>query len=196
MLTSRTVIPKEFIKSRAFVYVRSVVPNPGIVTPIISLRDHPNLSKVLTHTSNANVESNPPEMPTTALLAAVCTRRWAKPETCIENISSQRSFNSTPCGTKGWGSKQRVRFSSLLFTYSVKTRTASPGAQCARQAEKVVLTRRSVRKCSTSISLIITCPSKEKRLLRAIRLPFSKISPFPANTTSVVDSPNPHEQKT
>ena len=45
------------------------------VTPIISLRDHPNLSKVLTHTSNANVESNPPEMPTTALLAAVCTRR-------------------------------------------------------------------------------------------------------------------------
>ena len=55
MLTSRTVTPKKFIRSMALLCVRSVVPNPGIVTPIIPFRESPNLSNVCTHTNKANV---------------------------------------------------------------------------------------------------------------------------------------------
>ena len=96
MLTSRMVTPNDAIKSTALVWVRSVVPNPGIVTPIIPLRFQPSLSNVFTQTSNASVESRPPDMPTTALLALVCSKRCANPDTCMENISSQRSSNAAP----------------------------------------------------------------------------------------------------
>ena len=96
ILTSRMVTPNDVIRSTALVCVRSVVPNPGIVTPIIPLRSQPSLSKVFTQTNNASVESKPPDIPTTALLALVCTNRCANPDTCIENISSQRSFKAGP----------------------------------------------------------------------------------------------------
>ena len=91
----------------------------------------------------------------------------------MENTSSQRSSNAIPCGTNGCGSKVRVRFKSLLLTYSVEIRTGRAETQFAWQAAKVVFTRRSVRKCSTSISLMTTCPSKEKRSFAASRVPFS-----------------------
>jgi len=154
--------------------VRLVVPKPGIVTPIIFLRDKPNLSKVLTQTSKASVESNPPEIPITAVLAPVCTRRCASPATCIEKTSSQRSFNAAPCGTNGCLLNVRVRFSSLLFTNSVAIRIGFLSAGIfPLLAANVVLIRRSARRYSTSISLIINCSSKLKRSLCANWLPFS-----------------------
>lgn len=94
LMSQTTFLQK--VRSTALVCVRSVVPNPGIVTPIMPLRSQPSLSKVFTQTNNANVESKPPDMPTTALLALVCTKRCANPDTCIENTSSQRSSKTGP----------------------------------------------------------------------------------------------------
>ena len=102
MLISSDVTCKEVIRETALVWVRSVVPNPGIVMPTIPFRGSPSLSKVFTQTNNARVESNPPEMPSTTVWHPVCTRRLAKPATWIEKISSQRSPNNlSPEGTKG-----------------------------------------------------------------------------------------------
>ena len=61
----------------------------------------------------------------------------------------------------------------VLHIGVVETRTGTSGAQLARQAANVVFTRRSVRICSTSISLITTCSSNEKRSLPASNVPFS-----------------------
>ena len=71
MLISRIVIPRLSISTIALLYVRSVVPNPGIVTPIIPLRLNPNLSKVFAATSKASVESKPPLIPIMTVLQLV-----------------------------------------------------------------------------------------------------------------------------
>jgi DNA-directed RNA polymerase subunit beta len=46
-------------------------------------------------------QTNPPEIPITAVLAPVWISLCANPATCMENTSSQCSFSSIPCGTKG-----------------------------------------------------------------------------------------------
>ena len=56
-----------------------MVPNPGIVMPMIPVRSSCSLSNVRTATSSASVESSPPEMPTTAFSQRVCTSRLASP---------------------------------------------------------------------------------------------------------------------
>ena len=166
-------IPNDFIRSIALWYVRSVVPKPGIVIPRIPFRDNPSLSKVFTQTSSASVESRPPEIPTTAVLAPVWTNLCASPATWIENTSSQCSFSSIPCGTKGWALNFRVKVSSLLLTNSVAIETAFLSPKFAWLAAKVVFILRSARMRSTSISLIISCSFILKRSLRASSEPFS-----------------------
>ena len=144
-----------------------------MVIPKISFRDNPSLSKVLTQTNNASVESSPPEIPTTAVFAPVCTRRCARPAIWIENTSSQRSFSSFPCGTKGCGLNLRVKTSSLLLTNSVAIEIFFLSPRFPWLAAKVVLILRSARIRSTSISLIINCSCMLKRSLRAKSVPFS-----------------------
>ncbi len=63
---SRIVIPRASIRPHALPLVREVVPKPGIVTPIILSRVHPNLSAASTVTRSARVLSSPPEIPSTA----------------------------------------------------------------------------------------------------------------------------------
>ena len=63
-------------------------------------------------------------------------------------------------------------------------------------AAKVVLVNRSPRRRSTSISLMTNCSLNEKRSDSVSNVPFSYISPLPAKTTSVVDSPKPDELNT
>ena len=65
---SLIVTPKARISVRALLYVRSVVPNPGMVIPMIPLRSSFSLSKALAATSSARVLSRPPDTPTTRLL--------------------------------------------------------------------------------------------------------------------------------
>ena len=62
----------------------------------------PKSSKVLTTTKSANVESSPPEIPITAFLRLVCSKRLAKAEAWILNISLHLSSLSCSFeGTKG-----------------------------------------------------------------------------------------------
>ncbi len=173
--------------------MRSVVPNPhGIVTPIISLRDHPNLSKVLTHTSNANVESNHrnADYRTWQQLYQTLSQNrklvWRIFLATLVQLNSLRH-------KKDEGQKQRVRFSSLLFT-SVKHVPPLPVRNAPDKAESCI---NSTFRANVPhlFRMIITCPSK--RLLRAIRLPFSKIrkGQIPANTTSSSRLTGAHERK-
>ena len=60
-------------------YVLSVVPKQGIVTDKIFSRGIFNMSKALAVTRRANVESRPPEIPTTAWAAPVWARRFLRP---------------------------------------------------------------------------------------------------------------------
>ena len=65
----------------------------------------PSISKALAVMRSARVESSPPEIPTTALLAPVWARRFFKPMAWIVKISSQRAVLSFSFdGTKGAGS--------------------------------------------------------------------------------------------
>jgi len=79
MFTSLKVHPNFSIIETALVYVLSVVPKPGIVTAIIPFLSRFNLSKALAVTNNANVESRPPEIPTTAFLQLVCSNLFLSP---------------------------------------------------------------------------------------------------------------------
>ena len=68
----KTVTPNFSISVNAFAYVLEDVPNPGIVTAIIFFISYCNFSNADTATSNANVESSPPETPITRVDALEC----------------------------------------------------------------------------------------------------------------------------
>ncbi len=87
---SRESTFNDCISMTEFSYVAVVVPNPGIVIAIISFLDLPSISNVFTVTSNARVESIPPEMAITVFLTPVCSILLASPEDCILNTSSHR----------------------------------------------------------------------------------------------------------
>ena len=114
MLISTNVAPSFFIISTALVYVRLVVPKPGIVTPIIFERSMPNLSHVFAQTSKARVESNPPLMPNTIVFNPVWCKRVANPDICILNISSQFSSILSYEGTNGAGENLRDNSASTI----------------------------------------------------------------------------------
>ena len=116
MLTSRDETPKVVIKSTALSCVRSVVPNPGMVTPIIPFLSSPRASNVLEATNRAKVESNPPKIPIVRDFVPVTLRRWARPEIWILIISSQRSsIRALLAGTKGCGATCLIK-SVCLFS--------------------------------------------------------------------------------
>ena len=65
-------------------------------------------------TQRAKVESSPPEIPTTAVLARECSRRFFKPRDWMDNIVSQRFFRALCSdGINGLGSMILVR---LVFS--------------------------------------------------------------------------------
>ena len=66
MFISLKSVPSSRHKSKALLYVLSVVPKPGIVIVTIFFLSRFKSSKVLTITRRANVESRPPDIPTTA----------------------------------------------------------------------------------------------------------------------------------
>ena len=165
-----------------------------MVIPIMRLRGILSKSNVITVTKRASVESSPPEIPTTAVLACACTIRLARPAVCIWKISSQRSRKAAPSGVNGCGSMVLDSMLAVSFRYSGNMNSSSNprSVSLAKQpSEKEVDTRRSWYKYSTSISEMINCSSNENRLDSARITPFSAIKALPEKTKSVVDSPKP-----
>ncbi len=76
---SCVVTSNPLIKSWELPNVRPDVPNPGMVTPMMFSLGSLSFSNAAQVTNNANVESNPPEIPRTAFLIPVFAKRWASP---------------------------------------------------------------------------------------------------------------------
>ena len=77
MEISFVCMPKRRINSNAFWYVRSVVPNPGMVTPNTWVLGIFKKSQALTATNICSVESKRPDMPITSVSVWVCSIRLA-----------------------------------------------------------------------------------------------------------------------
>ena len=110
MFTSRKSVPSSAASSSALERVRLVVPKQGMVTAKIPLRSRPSRSKALAVMRTARVESSPPDSPTTAQGALVCSSRFLRPRAAMVRISSQRSpRRDSSVGRKGVGEMGRVR---------------------------------------------------------------------------------------
>ena len=83
ILISLTVQPRYSISATELFFVRSVVPNPGIVIPVTVSGESPRSLTACAHTSSASVESSPPDTPTTTHLLFVASMRLASAVTCI-----------------------------------------------------------------------------------------------------------------
>ncbi len=68
-------------------WVRSVVPNPGMITAEMPFRSNCRESKARTATNKAKVESSPPDNPIRTDRQAVCCNRLRKPAACNERTS-------------------------------------------------------------------------------------------------------------
>ena len=113
MSTVRRVAPICSARMTALFFVRSVVPKQGMVTATISVMGRSSIFMASPVMSTASVESRPPERPTTAVLAPVCSSRCLRPRDAMSKISRHRaSRSSLPSGTKGWGATYRVSFVS------------------------------------------------------------------------------------
>ena len=73
MSTSTNVAPRHSISFTALSYVRSVVPNPGMVIPTTVVDGSPAFFTACAETSRASVESSPPDTPTTTHLQWVAS---------------------------------------------------------------------------------------------------------------------------
>ena len=83
-------------------------------TALIPLRSNPRRSNARTVTRSARVESRPPESPTTAVLAWICSSLVFSPFACIAKMASQRCERFPLfSGTKGKAGNFLVRLSSL-----------------------------------------------------------------------------------
>ena len=132
----------------------------------------------------ARVESSPPDRPTTAAAAWVCSSRFFSPRADRRRISSQCSSRRLlSSGMKGVGLTGRVRVvvpgSRVKGTVSIRL---------SGLARKVVMRRRSCSSRPMSSSLTVR-PEANRR--SASSTPFSAIRLWPENTRSVVDSPSP-----
>ena len=104
------VAPSRSASSTALSRVRSVVPKQGMVTAIMSLAGRSIMRMATLVMRMARVESNPPDRPTTAACAPLCSMRFLRPSAARRMISSQCSLHSVPSsGTKGRGLTWRVR---------------------------------------------------------------------------------------
>jgi hypothetical protein len=90
--------PRPATSRSAWLWVRSLVANPGSMTPRMSLRGRPISSIALTHTSSAWVESSPPLTPITALRLPVKRMRVTSPCTWMSKISRQRASSVAGLG--------------------------------------------------------------------------------------------------
>ena len=152
---------------------------------MISLQSFPAMSNAFAVTSSASVESKPPEIPTTAVLEWVCTRRFFSPIAWIIRISSQRfSLSAIFCGTKGVCAKLLVSAVSSTLMWN-----STLGRWRSSVVWKVVFFLRSLKRRKMSISLTIISLANRFASFRIV--PFSAIILCPPNTTSVVDSPSP-----
>ena len=98
----------------ALFFVRLVVPKQGMVTATMSVMGRSSIFMARPVISTAKVESRPPERPTTAVFAPVCSSRCLRPRDAMSRISRHRaSRSSLPSGTKGWGATYRVRVVSV-----------------------------------------------------------------------------------
>ena len=184
MLISAKLTPSASHKISALERVRLVVPKQGIVKATISFGSRCSTLQARTATSKARQLSSPPEMPSTAHLAWVCSMRLARPSAWMRRISSQRSARAAVSwGTNGVGETCRVRASSTGgSSNSTRVYPAVSGI-------KVVLRWRSCTMRSRSSSVIAVPPSKGA--VSASRVPFSAIRLCPAKVISVVLSPWP-----
>ena len=130
----------------ALLFVRAVVPKHGIDTVRMPVRGRPSISNAFAVTSNANVESRPPESPMTAVLQPMCFSLVARPVACILRIVSQRAERSASSfGTNGYGYAVRVVSNSgRSIEASMMSHT---GSSC-----HVFMRRRSCTRRSTSMS--------------------------------------------
>ena len=179
------VQPSRSASSTALDFVRSVVPKQGMVTAMMSLAGRPSICMDTAVMSTARVLSSPPDRPTTAVLAPVCSSRFFSPRAAMHRISLHRSARSAAsCGTKGVGETGRVRWVSVRsMSKEIRQTSGVPAA-----GWKVFMRRRSYTSRFTSTSLTVR-PEANRRSARMV--PFSAIILWPANTRSVVDSPSP-----
>ena len=110
-----------------------------MVTAMISLAGRSSSFIATAVIRMARVESSPPDRPTTAVLAPVCSKRFFRPRAAIFKISLHRSARSSAsAGTKGAGETARVsRVSSRGREKEARQRSA-----CLWPL-KVVIRRRS-----------------------------------------------------
>ena len=183
--TVRRVVPSRSASSTALDLVRSVVPKHGMVTAMMSVAGRSSICMASAVISTASVESRPPESPTTAVRAPVCSSRFLRPRAAMHKISLHRASRlSASSGTKGVGETGRV--SRVLVTGRSKLIRHTSGPPPGKV--KVFIRRRSAASLATSISLMVS-PVANRRSARMV--PFSAIRLWPANTRSVVDSPSP-----
>ena len=169
----------------ALLYVRSVVPNAGIVMAWMPLLSIPRRSNAFAVTSSASVESRPPEMPMTAVFAPICSSLFLSPSACRRKISSQRAVLSSDAdGTNGLGSNLRVSAVSAASRSKIVD-VNSP----AKRLSYVVMRLLSARSLSTSISPYVTPVVNRPESARSA--PFSAIIRCPQKTRSWEDSPSP-----
>ncbi len=80
--------------------VRALVAKPGIVTPRMLLRGRPSASIVRAHTSNACVESSPPEMPITTFWMPLADEALHQPlHLDVVDLAAASSRDAASAGT-------------------------------------------------------------------------------------------------
>ncbi|KAF5083545.1 hypothetical protein DSECCO2_87970 [anaerobic digester metagenome] len=87
MSTVFRVAPSRSAKITALFFVRSVVPKQGMVTATMSVMGRSSIFRARPVISTASVESSPPDRPTTAVFAPVCSSRCLRPRDAINKIS-------------------------------------------------------------------------------------------------------------
>ncbi len=141
------VAPSRWASSTALSRVRSVVPKQGMVTAMMSLSGRSSSFMATAVMRMARVESRPPDSPTTAVRARVCSSRFFRPRAAIFRISLHRSARSSAsAGTKGLGETYRVSFVSPTFRWKETRPTPRQWASAMGSRAggvKVVLRRRS-----------------------------------------------------
>ena len=183
--TVRRVVPSRSASSTALDLVRSVVPKHGMVTAMMSVAGRSSIPMASAVISSARVESRPPERPTTAVLALVCSSRFLRPRAATYKISLHRSARSAlSSGTKGVGETGRVRWVSPRS----RSKPIRHRDSFSARGWKVPSRCRSAHSRSTSISLTVRPVPKR---CSARRAPFSAIMLWPPKTRSVEDSPSP-----
>ena len=185
MLISRMSHPSSSISVVELLFVRFVVPNPGIVIPVTVSGGSPRFFTACADTRSASVESSPPDTPTTIHDACVASILLCRPATCIAKIDRHRSslfFDGTN------GVMETFAHTSFFSanTFSQFTVMYSPASKFRLHSAKDLFARRSWR-IFVILKSRIRIPSSNG-LISPNNFPFSYIRLCPENTISEVDS--------